>query len=281
VTNIQKEVVIGGLAARLAGIPNVRRIGNDDDLNDRVRWRQTHLVDHSIVPCNFTLEKAAGRLSWIEPDRFTTIYNGVDPVDHSEEEKAGVRRGWGLPPDATVIGCTSGLAKVKGLNNLISAFARLAVEYPNTYLVLTGEGPEETDLRGLVRAAGIEGRVVFAGFTAEPTKAAAAYDIAVLNSSIEGFPNVVIEYMGTGIPVVSTRVGGVGEILLDRVNGLLIEPGDVSALVESLQLLLADPGLRSELGRRARQTVDEGFSGNRMVDRVEKLFKKITDTGAR
>jgi glycosyltransferase involved in cell wall biosynthesis len=273
-TNIQKEVVIGGLAARVSGIPNVRRIGNEYDLNDRVRWRQRHLVNHSIVPCEFTLDAAVRRLSWIERDLFTVIYNGVNPAEYSPEDRAVIRHEWGVPVDAKVIGCTSSLGSVKGLEGLITAFGRVATDHPEIHLVLSGEGPEETALKRVAEASGVSDRVVFAGFTAEPTRAAAAYDIAVLNSEVEGFPNAVVEYMAAGTPVVSTRVGGVPEILTDGRNGLLIEPGDLDALVAGLRSLLADPELRRQLGEKARLTVEEGFSEAGMVDRVEALFKK-------
>jgi glycosyltransferase involved in cell wall biosynthesis len=275
VTNIKKEVVIGGLAARACGIPNVRRIGSHDDLNDRVKWHQTHLVDHSIVPCNYTLDEAAGRLPWIDKRRYTTIHNGMNPVRTAPGEIADLRRRWGVPGTAVVIGCTCALSTVKGLEGLIEIFAGLAATYRDAFLVLSGEGPEEAALRGMARSAGVEGRVIFAGFTDRPAKAAAAYDIGVLNSAREGFPNAILEYMGAGIPVVSTRVGGIPEILVHQSNGLLIDAGDSAALGESLRLLLDNPDLRKNLGRRAQQTVREGFSEDGMVDRVETLFKKL------
>jgi glycosyltransferase involved in cell wall biosynthesis len=275
VTNIQKEVLAGGMAARICGIPNVRRIGNADDLKDRIRWGQEHLVDHSIVPSDHTLRVARMRTAWIDPARFTTIHNGVDPVEHTQEDVTDVRQRWGLTMEDTVIGCTSSLAKVKGIDALISAFAILAGDYPHVFLVLSGEGPEEPHLRDLARTAGLERRVVFGGFTDEPAKAAAAYDIAVLNSSVEGFPNTIIEYMAAGRPVICTGVGGIPEVVTDGVNGILIRPGDNQGLIENLRFLLSNPAAGRELGRRARETIRQGFSESIMVDKVEALFKKV------
>jgi glycosyltransferase involved in cell wall biosynthesis len=275
VTNIQKEVVIGGLAARLSGIPNIRRIGNRDDLNDRVKWSQKFLVNHSIVPCMATFEEARRRHPWLAPDRFTTVYNGLNPTTYSEGDIAEVRRTWGLTADHLVIGCTSGLAKVKGIDRLISVFAGLCGEYPRARLVLTGEGPEEAELRGQVRQAGIEDGVVFAGFSGETPKVAAAYDISVLNSSLEGFPNVIVEYMAAGRAVISTRVGGVVEIVEHGRNGLLIEPGDDEALGEALRRAMDDPDMRNRLGREARRTVEERFTETSMADSLEAVFSRV------
>jgi glycosyltransferase involved in cell wall biosynthesis len=279
VTNIQKEVIIGGLAAKISGIPNIRRIGNQDDLNNRVRWRQKHLVDHSIVPCDFTLAEARKRLPWLDTGKFTTIHNGVNPAVYSDEEIADVRRAWGLTGDQTVVGCTSGLAAVKRIDRLIAAFMSVSPEHPEARLVLTGEGPDEARLRECVRAAGLEDRVIFAGFSGEPQRVAAAYDIAVLNSSIEGFPNVIIEYMAAGRPVISTRVGGVSEILEDGRNGIMIEPGDGPALENALRALLSNPGLRGRLGREARRSIEKGFTEDDMIERLEALFRALAGHG--
>jgi glycosyltransferase involved in cell wall biosynthesis len=275
VTNIKKEVVIGGVAARAAGIPNVRRIGSHEDLNDRARWRQIHLVDHSIVPCDYILNEAAGRLPWMDKRRYTTIYNGVNPVRSDPEGISRIRSGWGIPAGAVVIGCTCALSEVKGLDRLIQVFAGLASVYRDVFLVLSGEGPEEAHLKGLARSAGLEGRVIFAGFTDRPEETAAAYDIGVLNSLREGFPNAVLEYMAAGIPVVGTRVGGIPEIVAPGRNGFLIKAGDSAGLDDSLRLLLDSPRLRVEIGGRARATVRERFTEDIMVDRVEALFKTL------
>jgi len=279
VTNIRKEVIIGGVAARLAGIPNIRRIGNHDDLNNRVKWSQEHLVDHNIIPCNLILEEARRRLPWVVPSQFTTVYNGVNPVDFSDGEIAKIRKGWGLAREHLVVGCTSGLAKVKRIDALISVFAGLRVKHPEVRLVIAGEGPEEAGLREKAREAGAGDSVVFAGFTADPAMVAAAYDIAVLNSSIEGFPNVLVEYMAAGKPVVSTRVGGVTEILEDRKNGLLVEPGDTDGLTKALLELMRDRETRDRLGREARRKVEAGFTEDKMLDRLEALFSRLAGTG--
>jgi glycosyltransferase involved in cell wall biosynthesis len=275
VTNIQKEVVIGGLAARLCGIPNVRRVGSERDLNPRVRWRQEHLVDHTIVPCDAVLENARKISPWLDPDRFTTIYNGRDPVTYRPEEIAEQRSAWGLSADHLVIGTTAQLTGIKGIAGLVTAFAELAASYPRCRLVVTGQGPDLGNLENLARRLKVADRVVFAGFSVEPTKAAAAYDVAVLNSSIEGFPNALVEYFAAARPVVATDVGGVAEMVKDGENGLVIKPGAGESLVRSLRLLVENAELRRRLGRAAADTLRSTFSEDRMISELEKLLLKI------
>jgi glycosyltransferase involved in cell wall biosynthesis len=276
VTNIQKEVIAGGLAARLCGIPNVRMLGNEHDLNDRVRWRQQMLVDHTIVPSDTTLRLAMKAVSWLEPERFSTVYAGRDPVAYSEAEIGDLRRRWGIPENALVLGTTARLTEVKGIDRLIAAFETVVRSHPQTYLVITGEGPERERLAALGERLGISDHVVFAGFSTEPMKTAAAYDVAVLNSTVEGFPYVIVEYMAAGRPVVATDVGGVSEIVRDGENGLLVAPGDHDGLVRSLLALRVSSDLRRRLAENAIQTIRAGFSEAIMVERTERILEQVT-----
>jgi glycosyltransferase involved in cell wall biosynthesis len=275
VTNIQKEVLIGGLAARICRIPNVRMVGNENDLNDRIRWRQRLLVDHTIVPSDATLRNAMKRAGWLEPQQFTTIYTGRNPITYSKDEIAAERSRWGLSERDLVVGTTARLAEIKGIDSLISVFKTVAAKHANWYLVITGDGPDREKLEALAASLGIQDRVVFAGFSAEAAKAAAAYDIAVLNSSIEGFPNVIVEYLAAGKPVISTDVGGIPEIIRDGENGVLVRPGDDRDLLDKMLRLVENPDLRQRLGRSGIETVTKGFSEDIMVDRTETLFERV------
>lgn len=273
VTNIQKEITIGGTAAKLSGIASVRRIGNENDINPRFWWRQRHLVDFTIAPSRSVLEKAEERSGPLDPERYTVIHNGCDPEDYSAEEILRQRRAWGLPDRGFVVGYTGQLAPVKGLDRLVEVFKRLVEVEPNVYLVLTGEGPGRADLEALASDLGISDRVVFAGFSSKPLRAAAAYDVAVLNSSQEGFPNTLVEYMAAGTATVSTDVGGVKEILKHGENGLLTSVGDNAQVFDAITSLLRDEALRRRLGREALRTVKTGFSERVMLDRLESILR--------
>ncbi len=274
VTNIQKEITIGGSAAKIAGVPSIRRIGNEYDINHRFRWRQKHLVDHTIAPSASILREAEKRVNWLDPARYTVIYNGRNPAVHSAEDIAEQRRRWGLSENDFIIGCTAQLAKVKGIDRLIGVFKALVDSQVDARLVITGEGPELRGLEARAAALGLSGRVVFAGFSADPARAAAAYDVAVLNSSKEGFPNALVEYLAAGTAVVSTEVGGVGEILKHGENGLLVDVGDDKQLLDAIVRLQRDRDLKSRLARAGLKTIEDGFSEDVMLDRLERLFRE-------
>lgn len=278
VTNIQKEVIVGGICAKICGIKNVRRIGTHHDLSGKVFFTQTRLVDHSIIPCNAVFEKALANASWLKRADFTTIYNGRNVRNISAADRQKIRNSWQIGEEDLVIGSTSSITKVKGIDTLIKVFAEINSIHPATKLVITGEGPEMENLKKLSRTLNLTKSIIFNGFASDPVKIAAAYDIAVLNSKLEGFPNAIVEYFSAGCAVIATNIDGVPEIIQDLENGLLINPGDHEQLKNTIIKLLKNPQLRAKLGRNALTTVRDHFSEEQMLDNLERLFWNITKT---
>jgi glycosyltransferase involved in cell wall biosynthesis len=278
-TNIEKEVMAGGVASRLANIPNVRRVGREDDFNERfrVKWHHRLLVEKCIVPCDLIRDNALKRASWLDAATFTTIYNGRNPVAHTKKEILTQREAWGLSGKDCIIGVTTQLAKIKGVDMLMGVFAELLKTHPDCYLVVTGEGSERRRLEQLATNLQISQQVVFGGFSPDPLLAAASYDIAVSNSMFEGFPNTVVEYFAAGRPVVTTDAGGVTEMVGHLKNGFLVPCGDEKKLYDGIRSLLEDPNLRDRLGRNALKTVREKFSEDIMLDNLEAFFMETID----
>lgn len=268
VTNIEKEVAIGGIAARLSGIPNIRRVGREDDFNRRlkVRWNHQTLVDHCIVPCDYVRDRAIERAPWLRMEQFKTIYNGRNIVDNDPSEVEALRRSWGGATGRLVVGITAQLSRQKRIDLLIRAFSRVLKRLPGLVLVVTGEGPERSSLENLVTELGLAHAVVFAGFSHLPEFVSAAYDIAVSSSSIEGFPNTVVEYFAVGRPVVTTRAGGVCEMARNGHNALVVDVDDEAALAEAIHTLAVNPDYRRTLGENAMQTIRSGFSEDLMLE---------------
>ena len=276
VTNIEKEVIAGGVAARLCRIPNIRRVGREDDFNEKFKVKIHHrlLVDRCVVPCNLVRDNAVKRAPWLDESQFTTIYNGKNPKIFSKTTIARQRHEWGLSDGALIIGVTSQLTRQKNVHGLVRVFERLRDRYQNIVLVITGEGNEKETLRKIVRDAHMDPWVVFSGFAADPLRAASAYDIAVSNSDFEGFPNTVVEYFAAGRPVVTTDAGGVEEMVNDHENGILVPKGDDNRLYDAIALLIENDALRGVLAKNAINTIDNGFSEDHMIDRLESFFRE-------
>lgn len=278
-TNIQKEVICGGIAARLTGVANIRRVGNQFDFKNTRRFRlhQKHLVDLNIVPCRSMVGEIRSRAPWVCEQDFCVIYNGKPLPVFTAEEIREMRKEWGILENSLVVGTTSQLSDVKRIDGIIRVFARLCADNPGLYLVITGQGREEENLKTLARELGVDERVRFPGFTRNPLLSAAAYDIAAFNSRYEGFSNSVVEFMAAGCPVVSTRVNGIDEIIEHNQNGLLVESGDECAFYQALKTLVSDPPRRTKLSQNGLQTVKEQFSLNQMINTVEQVYQKTKD----
>ena len=163
------------------------------------------------------------------------------------------RRDRSASPDFIAVGR---LDRQKGFDLLIEAFARHAAAGGAGTLTIFGEGPERAALQAQVRESGLVGRIDLPGATPEPGGWLSGTGIFVLSSRHEGFPNVLVEALGAGFPVIAADCPwGPGDLIEDRRNGMLVPPGDPATLAQAMTRLSADPGLRRALAARAPGSV--------------------------
>ncbi|MGH9475589.1 MAG: glycosyltransferase [Terriglobales bacterium] len=234
----------------------------------------------------FTLPAAAGVVTvcgafaaelermGVARERILVRHNSVRPFLRSGAETvARVRREFGLAPDAFVVLSVGRLSKEKGHADLIAAFARWQLHAPSpASLVIVGGGPEKPALERAARAQGMGNRVVFTG---QQTDLAPFYSLArllVLPSHSEGSPNVLLEAMAAGLPIVATRVGGVPEIVTEGSEALLVPSQDPEALAAAMQRLAEDDSLRRQLSARATLTAAR-YSPEAYHDSILSLYQ--------
>jgi glycosyltransferase involved in cell wall biosynthesis len=163
-----------------------------------------------------------------------------------------------MPEDSRLIIYVGRLVHTKGLRELIDAFESLAGEDPRCRLVLVGEGPMRGGLLDLISRCGLADRVVLTGGL-PPARVAdwiCAADVLTLPSWSEGYPNVVVEALACGRPVVATDVGGTREIV-SSFNGVLIPPRDTGALREALRSSLDRQWDHPAIAARMKRTWDD------------------------
>jgi glycosyltransferase involved in cell wall biosynthesis len=275
VTNIKREVIFGGIAGRICKIPVVRLIGNEKDF-DSGRFYEEKLVDTDIFPCEYTRKLSVEKFPWLPFEKTKVIHTGKTISAFPKETTDGIRDSWGASGTDIVIGASDRLSKEKGIHVLIEAFSGLCEEYKNIRLVITGTGKYENDLKELVRIKNLGERVHFAGFTKDVMLSASGYDIAVLASFFESFPNTVVEYMASNTAVICTDVGGVSEIVKDGFNGFLIPHNDAGILTERLRTLIDNAVLRKDFASRALETVRTGFTEDVMAEKTFEVFYSLT-----
>jgi glycosyltransferase involved in cell wall biosynthesis len=256
----------GRILGRCSGAPlvvgNVRGL-NHQDQHERWLWP---LTDHIV--CNAKkLKNILNNVCKIPLDRITVIPNGVDTDFFSSE----------IPPTRRqpVILCLARLVPVKDHATLLRAFGLALRDHPAAELWLVGDGPLEPTIRELVEQTPAAGRVRFLPGRPDVRPLLEQAQLLVLSSRQEAFPNVVLEAMALGLPVVATRVGGIPEMVVHGETGWLTPPGNPPALAAAMSHLLGDAATRQAFGRAARERVERHFSLAAMVRGHEAVFEKL------
>jgi glycosyltransferase involved in cell wall biosynthesis len=214
-------------------------------------------------------------------NRIVAIHNGIDIRKFalpSREELALRRQELDIPEDALLIGTLARLVPQKGIAYLFSALSKLP---GNWVALIAGDGPLRQDLEQQAKQLGIDPRVRFLGFCAEPAHVLSTFDVFVLPSEWESFGLAPVEAMAMGKPVILSRVGGMSELVIDGESGIYVAPGDVMALASALDLVLNDAILRDLLGRAARARVEKLFSLETMAEKTQSLYCSLIQNKSR
>jgi glycosyltransferase involved in cell wall biosynthesis len=217
-----------------------------------------------------TLRAYAGR-----PRRVETVMPGVDlrRVDRSHVDPRAVAQYRGGA--GRVIGTVARLAEQKAIHVLLNATPLLLQQFPDTRVLVVGDGPLRPALEQQARRLGISSAVTLAGYQEDVASAYAAMDVFVLPSRDEGYGIVFLEAMAMGVPVVGTRVIGSTEAVEDGVTGLLVPYADAPALAQAVLRILGDPELRQHLRSTAAERVRRSFSREQSVAKVEALYREL------
>lgn len=192
------------------------------------------------------------------------IPNGIDAKAIAEGvkkvDRRAKRRSLGVAEDAVVIGNVGRLAEQKGQAFLIRAFAKILAREPKAHLVIVGWGPLEDELRALAKELLVSHRVLFAGKRLDVGELLATFDVFAFSSVHEGQGIAILEAMAAGVPVVTTAVDGIPDMVKHEASGLLVPPRDPDAIEAAVMRLLGDPALSAKIVEGARRVAFEEFS---------------------
>jgi glycosyltransferase involved in cell wall biosynthesis len=276
-----KAELVGNRLARRAGLPLVVTKHNEDPYLLRSPWRglgrRIAARAARVVAISPAVERFAKEALGLPADRLRRIPYGLAPRPAAVGSGAAFRAAFGIPAGAPLAVAPARLTRQKGLDLLVEAARSVRARVPGARVVLLGRGEEETALRDLVRARGLEGTVIFAGFLPDPAPALVAADVVVLPSRWEGFGLAALEAMAAGRPVVAAAAGGLPGVLGDA--GTLFPPGDGKALAEALVAALSPEAVAAARsgasGERGRRRAREEFSLDRAADAHESLYAEV------
>jgi glycosyltransferase involved in cell wall biosynthesis len=233
-------LIYGGLAGRLAGVRRIVHTEHDAWHLATPRRRQVEalalrLVRPVLVADAGFVERALARA--FPTRKVLVIRNGIDTARFVPGDRHAARQGFGLPLNGPIIGCAARLERVKGVDLLLEAFARLP---PPIRLAIAGEGSENRTLRDQAAACGLADRVDFLGRIDDMPRFYQAVDVFCLASRAEGLPLSLLEAQSSGVRAVAFDVGGMAEALCPR-TGRLVPAGDIAALASALEAAVGVP----------------------------------------
>lgn len=271
----RKDVRLSAPVARAMGVPVVVRHANDQPVPGGPYGR---LLYGAVPALHVTNAEATRRTilaaaPWLPPERVAVVYNGVDLERFDATPPADL----GLPDGAVAVGYLGSLEPRKGLPDLAAAWPAVAEAVPAAHLLLAGKGRQEALLREMLEDAP---RVRFLGHRTDAPAVVKALDALVLPSYVEGAPNVVLEAMAAGVPVVATAVSGTPELVVDGETGLLVPPRAPEALGRALVRVAGDADTRARLGAAGRARAEARFALERMIDDYDALLRRTAAGGA-
>jgi len=253
----------------------------DSRSSKRVAVNRTLLrADDRLIGVGESVRRALVDNEGLPEKRTETIYNGVplenfQAVNGDFELRQQVRQKLGIYDGEFAIVQVARLNALKDHATAVRTLKRLRDEHVPAKLILVGDGEERAVLEQLVVDQAVESDVVFLGARSDIPQLLTAGDAFLLSSISEGIPLSLIEAMGAGIPIVSTDVGGIPEVIEHGVSGLLAPAGDVEILATHLKSLWQNPEQRSQLAENGCQRAVERFSLEEMHRQYINLYEQV------
>lgn len=288
-THSSKAGVLGRLAAWLAGTPIIVHTLHSLVFHDYQPWLVNRawwmakkvcapVTDFYISVSEIIVKKAIAA-GIAEPERFRTIYSGMelDWFLNAKFDADAVKREFGIPPDAPVVGKIARLFELKGHDQLMDAAPEIVRRVPNVRFFLIGDGVLLEHLQERASGYGILDNFVFAGLIDRERipEMISAMDVVVHTSLREGLARVLPQSLAMGKPCVSFDIDGAPEVVIDDKTGYLVEPFDYETLADRVARLLEDKEMRDRFGENGRRHVDPNFRAEKMVADIAQVYQTL------
>jgi glycosyltransferase involved in cell wall biosynthesis len=236
------------------------------------RWK------YRQVDCFICASEAIRRMlvaDGVPAAKTVTVHEGIDLGRVDAAPPANVHEELWLPHQAPLVGNVAALAPHKGQRHLVEAAALVLRQVPDARFVICGEGELRPALERQIKDHRLEKHVLLLGFRPDVLSLHKAFEIFAMSSVSEGLGTSLLDAMASGKPIVATSVGGIPEVVVDGVTGLLVPPRDHHAMAAAIVRLLKDAALRDRMGAAARALVRKKFSAERMVQETLRVYERL------
>ncbi len=269
----------GRAAARSCGVRTI--IGSEQCADPWKQWHQL-AIDRRLARCSARIVvNGRGVRDFyvghgIDRDKFVLIENGIAPHRPSSLGREEFLDQLGLPHDAQIVAAIGRLWPQKRVRDVIWAAELLQNIRDDVHVIVVGDGPERRRLERFRDNVQLQGRVHFLGHRDDVAQFIEHVDVLWLASAFEGLPNVIMEAMAAGVPVVATDIAGNNDLVLPEKTGFLVPVGDTAGLARHANQILDDPPLAARLGEAGRQEMLDNYSVEKMVSRHAQLYHELT-----
>jgi len=229
--------------------------------------------------CNISVSSSNQRTGKDNIPHFESevIYNGIDleKFNPKSNERKNIRKQLNIADNAVVICFIGRMTLQKDPLTLIKAFKKVAEKNPNAVLLIVGDGDMKEEAMQLATELNIANKIIFENFRTDVADILFSSDIYCLPSLWEGFPIGLLEAMAMCKPVIATKVDGSVEIIRNNINGVLIDPQNKQMLIESINNLISNKNLRTQLGIAARETIVKDFDVCKMTKKIEAVYTSV------
>lgn len=269
--------IMGRFAARKAGVPHTVSGIRVAERRGKLRLWVDRLTQGSVahhVCVSKDVAEFSIQSSGLHTDKVVVIPNGVDTERFSQAQAVDLSQ-FGIPEGAKTVLFVGRLDRQKGPFILLAAVKGILQAHDNVHVLFVGDGPLRNPLHDWVREHNLAANIHFAGQQREIESFYQAADCLVLPSRWEGMPNVVLEAMAAGKPVITTTVEGTRDLISNHVNGLLIPPESPQELAAKLTMLLTDPDQAANLGKAAQTHIQKEFTWENTVKKYDRLYRSL------
>ncbi len=271
VLNLNKDIRVAGIAARMAGIPVIIARNGIQLFSDKWKHKMTIKLVDGIITNSKSIKNAYNQFSWMNKNKTTVIYNGLELKNNIKP--LDIKTIWNIPKNHVVFVAAGRLVSQKGFDLLIEAANRLKKSTRPFTLLIAGMGKDRKSLQEKIVLNKLS-NVKLIGFQNNLPSILKASDYVIMPSRQEGMPNVVMESMALGKSVLAAKVNGVSELMDHNRTGYIFDPMKVKPILDAMNFVLDNHGSEKIInwGLLAKNHIKNNFRLDKMIDHLESYF---------
>lgn len=272
VLNLNKDIRVAGIAARLAKVPVIIARNGIQLFSNKWKYKKTISIVDGIITNSKSIQKAYNDFPWMNKKKTTVIYNGLklrDTIDSYD-----LRKKWGIRKDNLVFVAAGRLTHQKGFDLLIEAVSKLKKSPRPFSILIAGTGKDRDQLTNQIEKNQLVDKIKLIGFQEDLDSILQSADFVIMPSRQEGMPNVVMEGMALGRPVLAANVNGVPELMDHMKNGYIFEPLNVNAITQAIEFAIENHKSEKIASwcTNAKEHIAQNFTIDKMLDNLEDYF---------